>query len=96
MHRNAYSLAAASLAVALSLSSPARADATAPVTPLMERAFAKLEQGPDHLRWFAYRTQIIYGLSAADIIAAYEAKKLADARTPGDTTLASTDVPAKR
>lgn len=97
MHRNARSLGiAASIAIALLAAPRAHADPSQPVTPLMERAFAKLEQGPDHLRWFAYRTQIIYNLSAADIIAAYEARKTAAATPVPERSLAAADPAAAR
>ena len=85
MHRNVLShCIAASLAATLIVAAPRAQAEPPPLTPLMERAFAKLEQGPDQLRWFAYRTQIIYNLSAADIAAAYEARKLAAAPPPAE------------
>ena len=82
MNRHAVRMTLVASLVAAAFVAPAAHADNAPLTPLMQRAFAKLEQGPDHLRWFAYRTQIIYNLSAADIIAAYEARKLAAATPP--------------
>ena len=97
MHRKTLVLCiAASLAAGVFVAPRAHADSSSPVTPLMERAFAKLEQGPDHLRWFAYRTQIIYGLSAADIVAAYESRKSAAATPVPERSLASADTAAAR
>jgi hypothetical protein len=61
----------------------AAADA-ASVTPLMERAFAYAEKGPDELRQFVYRTRMIYGLRQEDIVKAYEAKRLAEAPSSPD------------
>ena len=41
------------------------------VTPIMERAFAFHEQGPDRLRQFVHRTRMIYGLRQDDVVNAY-------------------------
>ena len=96
MNRHAIRTSLVASIVAAALAAPAARADTAPLTPLMQRAFAKLEQGPDHLRWFAYRTQIIYNLSAADIIAAYEARKLAAAAPAADEPRVDVATTSKR
>ena len=61
------------VAVALPQASVAADPAT--VTPLMERAFAYAEKGPDELRQFVYRTRMIYALRQEDVAKAYEAAR---------------------
>jgi hypothetical protein len=61
-------------AVALPQASTA-ADPAPTVTPLMERAFAYAEKGPDELRQFVYRTRMIYALRQEDVVKAYEAAR---------------------
>ena len=55
------------------------AEPAPPVTPIMERAFAFHEQGPDRLRQFINRTRMIYGLRQDDVVKAYEATRMAEA-----------------
>ena len=43
------------------------------VAPPMQKAFTQLEQGPDQLRRFVYRTRLIYELDFAGVVAAYQA-----------------------
>ena len=43
------------------------------VAPPMQKAFKQLEQGPDQLRRFVYRTRLIYELDFAGVVAAYQA-----------------------
>jgi hypothetical protein len=62
------------VAVALPQASGAAEPAPA-ATPLMERAFAYAEKGPDELRQFVYRTRMIYALRQADVVKAYEAAR---------------------
>jgi hypothetical protein len=58
---------------------------TAPsVTPLMERAFAYHEQGPDRLRQFIHRTRMIYGLRHEDVVNAYLVNRKAAASSSVD------------
>lgn len=67
------------------------AEPAAPVTPIMERAFAFHEQGPDRLRQFINRTRMIYGLRQDDVVKAYEATRMAEAPSSGeDARVAST------
>jgi hypothetical protein len=67
------------LAAALAGAPAALAETPSP-TPVMRQAFAKLEQGPDELRWFVYRTRMIYFLRSSDVAAAYAAFHRDDAR----------------
>lgn len=71
-------------------------DSARSVTPLMERAFAFHEQGPDQLRQFVYRTRMIYGLSQADIVTAYEATRKAEAPATADQPRVATATPEVR
>jgi hypothetical protein len=71
------------IAVALPPASVAAGPA-AGVTPIMERAFAFHEQGPDRLRQFIHRTRMIYGLTQEDVVKAYEATRRAEAPTRPD------------
>jgi hypothetical protein len=77
------------LAAALLCASVACAEPPA-VTPVMQRAFAALEQGPDQFRWFMYRAGIIYNLGYAEVIAAYVATRMADLRPPVAESLVAT------
>lgn len=63
------------------------------VSPLMQRAFAALEQGPDQLRWFTYRAGIMHNLSYADVAAAYAAMRTADVRPRVDLPSVAGAVP---
>ena len=83
------------IAVALPHTSTA-ADAAPSVTPLMERAFALHEQGPDQLRQFIFRTRMIYGLSQADVVNAYEATRKAEAPAEADQPRVASSKPEGR
>ena len=72
-----------SLAAALVAAPAARAESPS-VSPVMQKAFAKLEQGPDQLRWFVHRTRMIYALSFNEVVNAYEATQTAQAKTTQD------------
>ena len=49
------------------------------VTPAVQKAFTQLEQGPDQLRRFVQRTRMIYALNYAEVVAAHDAKRAAEA-----------------
>ena len=70
-------LAAAALAAAI----PATAGPPS-VTPAMQRALAKAEEGPEQLRWYVYRTRTIYALDFHDMMAQLDAGKAAAAEAP--------------
>jgi len=63
---------AALLAAALAVPSTASAEPPS-VTPVMKKAFDQLEQGPDQLRRYVFRTRMIYELDYAQVVKAYEA-----------------------
>jgi hypothetical protein len=83
------------IAVALPQASLAAEQAPS-VTPLMERAFAFHEQGPDQLRQFVYRTRMIYSLSQADVVKAYEATRKAEAPATADQPRVASTKPEGR
>jgi len=83
------------IAVALPQASGAAEQAPS-VTPLMERAFALHEQGPDQLRQFIFRTRMIYGLSQSDVVNAYEATRKAEARAEADQPRVASTTPEGR
>jgi len=73
------------IAVALAVPTHALAQ-PAPVTPEMQRALAKAEQGPDALRLYVHRTRAIYSLNYYEVAALHEARKAASIDAP--TTVA--------
>jgi hypothetical protein len=76
--------------VAAIASAPAAWAEPPTVTPLMERAFAKLEQGSDPLRWFVHRTRMIYQLSYDEVASAYDATHPTEvSSTPVDQRMAA-------
>ncbi len=70
--------APALLAAALLCAPAAYAD-PGPASPAMQKAFTQLEQGPDQLRRFVQRTRMIYALNYAEVVAAHDAKRAAEA-----------------
>ena len=83
--------------VAVALSQAAGAAEPAPsVTPLMERAFAFHEQGPDQLRHFVHRTRMIYALRHEDVVKAYEAVRGTKAATAQDEARVASAAPDVR
>ena len=85
------------IAVALPQASGAAEPASSPsITPLMERAFALHEQGPDQLRQFIFRTRMIYGLRQADVVNAYEATRKAEAPAEADQPRVASSKPEGR
>jgi len=62
----------------------------------MERAFTYHEQGPDQLRQFVFRTRMIYGLSQADVVKAYETTRKAEAPSSPDQPRVATAKPEGR
>jgi hypothetical protein len=84
-------LCGAGLIVAsLAASSQAIAD-TSTVTPELQRAFAKAEQGPDQLRWYVLRTRGIYSLNFDEVMTQYQARKTATADAPTKVAQAKQD-----
>ena len=83
------------IAVALPQASGAAEQAPL-VTPLMERAFALHEQGPDQLRQFVSRTRMIYSLRQEDVVKAYEATRKAEAPATADQPRVATATPEGR
>ena len=85
------------IAVALPQASGAAEPASSPSsTPLMERAFALHEQGPDQLRQFIFRTRMVYGLNQAEVVRAYEATRTAHALKSAEQPRVATAHPAVR
>ena len=76
------------IAVALAASTQALAEPAA-VTPEIQRALAKAEQGPDELRQFVHRTRAIYSLNYYQVAALYEARKIASIDAPTTVAKAS-------
>ena len=58
-------VAAALLSAPLAYAEPSSA------SPEMKQAFAKVEQGPDALRWCVQRTRMIYALNYQDVLDQY-------------------------
>ena len=83
------------IAVALPQASGAAEQAPS-VTPLMERAFALHEQGPEQLRRFVTRTRMIYALNQADIVKAYEAVRGTKAASTVEESRVATAAPDVR
>ena len=83
--------------IAVALPQTAAATDSAPsVTPLLERAFAFHEQGPDQLRRFVTRTRMIYGLRQQDVVKAYEATRKAEAPATADQPRVASTKPEGR
>lgn len=65
---------------ALVLAAPVVQAAEPPsVTPVMQRAIAQYEQGPEQLRRYVFRTRMIYGLDYAEVVKAHDAVRTAAA-----------------
>ena len=78
------------IAVALAASTQALAEPAA-VTPEMQRALAKAEQGPDALRLYVQRTRAIDSLNYYEVAALHEARKTASVDAPPTVAKASQD-----
>ena len=69
-------VAAALLSAPLAYAEPSSA------SPEMKQAFAKVEQGPDALRWYVQRTRMIYALNYQDVLDQYAKTRNAAAAEP--------------
>ena len=84
------------LAVVATAGTPVASAEPPSVTPVMQKAFAQYEQGPEQLRRFVYRTRMIYELDYAQVVKAHEAVRTARAPAAPDDARVAAAEPERR